>query len=131
MVHKVGRIRFYAIVGFLAFYGLYYVAPLSRLFYLFEPRPKAVVHHSISSPDGKWSAVIYEVAPAPPNRNVSIIPVEQTFSFTEHRSFLNLRGQHDPTVKWLSERVIEVAIPEGEKTYLKYSHVGDVTIEYR
>lgn len=92
------------------------------------------VHNSIPSPNGKRSAVIYEMgcgATDSFNIQVSIAPADRPFSPKQNPSFLSLHGQHHLAVKWVGENAIEIGLPEGEKIYRNDPTVGDITIEYR
>ena len=96
---------------------------------------KWVVYNSIPSPDGKLSAVIYEMkgdATVPFNTQLSIAPVDTPFSPEKNPPFLSVNGQHDLVVRWTGERAIEViGFPQDVTNYKKDSSIGDITVEYR
>lgn len=58
------------------------------------------------------------------------------WSFWQEASpaFFTIRGQHDLAVRWVSERTIEIAIPEdtpSKDIYRKEQMVDSITIEYK
>lgn len=94
-----------------------------------------VVYSATPSPDGRLSAVIYEMeggATAPFNTHVSIAPKGSPFSPKKNPPFLSLNGQHELGVRWIGERAIEVTgIPQNITIYRKDPSVGEITVEYR
>jgi hypothetical protein len=93
-----------------------------------------VVHKSIPSPDTSRLAVVYEIgcgATAGFNTKVSIAPADRPFSHDQNPPFLELDGQHDLAVSWVSDKLIEIDLPKRERIYRNDQHLGDITVDYR
>ena len=95
---------------------------------------RVAVHSSISAPDGRTSAVVFEMecgATVPFNTQVSLAPAGKPFSPKKNPAFLVLSGQHELVVRWGGEKVIEIDIPQEARVFRSERSVGDITIEYK
>ena len=93
-----------------------------------------VVHSSTQSPDAERSAVVFGTecnATVGFNTQVSIAPAGRPFSRDKNPSFLSLAGEHDLAVSWVSDKLIEIDIPEGAKVYRNESSVDGIAVVYK
>lgn len=115
---------------------VFFVGVAAGVYMTFQPLYECdlVVHKSIPSPDMSRLAVVYEIgcgATAGFNTKVSIAPADRSFSHDQNPPFLELDGQHDLAVSWVSDKLIEVGLPEGERIYRNDQRLGAITVEYR
>jgi hypothetical protein len=92
------------------------------------------VRSTTSDPNGKLSAVVFEVycGPMPPdNTHVSLVPKDKVFSRKRNPDFLVLAGSHDLAVQWTGELALEVSIPATARVFKNETSVGPVTVIYR
>jgi hypothetical protein len=86
------------------------------------------------SPDGKHSAVVFEVycGPLPSdNTQVSVVPANQAFSWKRDPSFFVLGGSGDLKVQWTGRTSLEVSVPAMAKVLRREPRAGSVTVSYR
>lgn len=132
LIHRVGGLVFYTTIAVVAL-----AVTFAVMMYQWADQFGAVdvvVHRSIPSPDGRMSAIVYGVegnATVGFNTQVSIAPADRPFSRDKNPSFLALAGQHDLAVSWVSDKLIEIDIPENVKVYRNEPSVSGVTIDYK
>jgi hypothetical protein len=95
---------------------------------------KVPVRSVTPSPDGKQSAVVFEVycGPLPPdNTHVSIIAADRTFSWKHDPSFLVLGGSYALKVQWTDTTSLDVSVPAEATIIRQEPHAGIITVSYR
>jgi hypothetical protein len=94
---------------------------------------KVPVRSVTPSPDGKQSAVVFEVycGPLPPdNTHVSVIAADRTFSWKHDPSFLVVGGSYNLRVDWTSPTSLNVNVPATAKVFQQERSVEGVTVSY-
>lgn len=94
---------------------------------------KTVVRHSIPSPDGTKSLVIFEKecgATVGFNTQASIAPAGVSFSSEKSPAFFAVSGEQVVMAKWLGDSAVEMAVTPGGKVFRSEQSVGDVKIVY-
>lgn len=95
---------------------------------------KVPVRSVTPSPDGKQSAVVFEVycGPlAPDNTHVSVIAADRTFSWKHDPSYLVLAGSYGLKVQWTDTTSLDVSVPAMAKIIRQEPRAGIVTVSYR
>ena len=86
------------------------------------------------SPDGKHSAVVFEVycGPLPSdNTHVSVVSANQAFSWKRDPSFFVLGGSGGLKVQWTGTTSLEISVPAMAKVFKQEPRAGSVTVNYR
>jgi hypothetical protein len=95
---------------------------------------KTVVRHSIPSPDGSKSIVIFGKecgATVGFNTQASLAPAGGSFSPDKNPAFFIISDRHDVIAKWLGDSAVEIAlVPGGSKVFRSEQRVGDIKVIY-
>ena len=95
---------------------------------------KLDVRHSIPSPDGKKSLVIFGKecgATVGFNTQISVAPTGDPFSPEENPAFYATSGLHEVMAKWIGDSAVEIAlIPGGGQVFRSEQSVGDIKVIY-
>jgi hypothetical protein len=121
-------LRVVAIIFFVSIgVGVYHLVQLVT-------RCDLIVHKSIPSPDARRLAVVYEMGcgvTAGFNTKVSIAPADRPFSNDKNPPFLQLDEKHDLAIKWVSDKLIEIELPNAKTIHRNDPNARDVTVKYR
>lgn len=91
-------------------------------------------HRTVPSPDLSRVAIVFDIdcgATTDFNTQVSIVGIGDNFSPDRNPSILSIRGQRALYMRWVSDKILEVSLPQHGRIYRKDDHAGDVEIQYR